>query len=133
MENTNTYLFQVVIHDFSWKKYDEEGSYEGGSTDLEVKRFTIDCLDFDTNEELELFLKGENDYMPEREVEDEIDFINGKQDNVEIDDEVYEQGDGDWDNVKAFRTYDEAVSFRENLIKEFKESGYKDNWYPKNS
>ena len=53
--------------------------------------------------------------------------------NVEIDDEVYEQGDGDWNNVKAFRTYDEAISFRENLIKEFKESGYKDNWYPKNS
>ena len=36
-----------------------------------------------------------------------------------LNERVYEQGDGDWDNVKAFRTYDEAISFRENLIKEF--------------
>lgn len=60
-----------------------------------------------------------------------IIFINGEQNNDDPDYEVYEQGDGDWNNLQAFRTYEEANNYRDNLIKDYTKCDDKDNWYPK--
>ena len=55
-------------------------------------------------------------------MQDEIQFINGEQNDEDPDDEVYEIGDGDWDTLNAFRTFEEADNLRNELVEEYKKS-----------
>ena len=127
---SDKFLYRPVIHDFTFMKYDEEGNYEGGETDLSAKRFSIEKLYFDSEEGVEEFLKEENEFEPDGEMQDEIQFINGEQNDEDPDYDFYEQGDGDWDTLNAFRTFEEAENLRNDLVEEYKKSENKETWYP---
>ena len=127
---SDKFLYRPVIHDFTFMKYDEEGNYEGGETDLSAKRFSIEKLYFDSAEGVEEFLKEENEFEPDGEMQDEIQFINGEQNDEDPDYDFYEQGDGDWDTLNAFRTFEEAENLRNDLVEEYKKSENKETWYP---
>ena len=119
---TYKFLYRPVVHDFVFMKYDEDGNYEGGETDLNAKRFCVEKLYFDSDEQIEAFLNEENEFEPDGEMQDEIQFINGEQNDEDPDDEVYEIGDGDWDTLNAFRTFEEADNLRNELVEEYKKS-----------
>ena len=121
-EENDLTVYQVVIQDCSYEIYDEEKSYE-------VKRFNIDKVGFDDKKELQEFVNDEHMFSPgDRTVMDEIQFIDGEQ--ADDPDGDYEQEGGDWDELKTFKTYDEAESYRQKLICSYEASENKYEWIP---
>ena len=130
LQNVPKNLYQVVIHDFTWKKMDENGYYTNKGDDLIAKRFLIDKLEFESSEELIAFENEEQISEPVRETDEEWQFINGERNDDDPDEEEYEQGDGDWQMCSTFRTKEEAIKLKDELIKSFDESNDKDSWHP---
>ena len=110
----NNSLYQIVIHTFIYY-YRGDGDFD----DLEATNFTVDELIFESESKLKEYLNGENeDEDFDRELLDDEEYLQD-QDGKELNDfpadsDDYEMGDGDWDNLEVFETYEEANLFLEN-------------------
>ena len=122
-EEVSLEIYQIVVQSFFYSIEDDSGAIiEKGKG----RRFNLDTLDFENENELEDYLNGTSEHNFDRSTEDEIQFLNDKKKHEP--DEGFNQYNNDWDEFDTFKNYDDAIAFRQKLINSFESSDNKNDW-----